>query len=94
MPDAYDRHPSPLATPAGLRRYVLLDAHHRVVPTKNMNQHEFRNRWPRDAALKIASRSQFYNINGTPVDEITIYLREIGPSGGRYGARSRCFWHA
>jgi hypothetical protein len=42
--------------------------------TKTQRPHLFNNRWPREAAKKVASRSEFYDTDET---EITIYLKEI-----------------
>jgi hypothetical protein len=68
-----------------MRRYVLLDAQHRPVHTENMGVHCYNNRWPRDAALKVASRARFYDMDGVKVDEISIYLREVATANVRYG---------
>lgn len=44
--------------------------------TDKNTPHIFNNRWPRDAALKAASRSDMYPDDSTIC---MIYLREIGP---------------
>ena len=67
------------------RRYVLLDAQHRPVMTENLGLHLFTNYWPRDAALKVASRTKFYEQDGVKREEISIFLREFVGNNPRYG---------
>lgn len=66
-----------------IRKYVLLDERHEFLVTSNKQgktsgYHYFHNRWPREAAMKVATRDEFYSgpEDGGP---IMIYLREIVP---------------
>jgi hypothetical protein len=66
-----------------LRKYVLLNEKHEFLLTttktgKVSGCHYFQNRWPREAALKVAARDEFYT---SPEDSgpIMIYLRETKP---------------
>lgn len=43
-----------------IRRFMLVDSTHQPILSNAGNQHIFRNRWPRDAALKVATRDEFY----------------------------------
>ena len=57
-----------------IRRFLLLTPDHQPLLSLSGHRHFFNNRWPRDAALKVASRNEFYPDG---VDEIEIYLREV-----------------
>lgn len=60
----------------GLREFILLDENHQpLVRPDTGRPYHFKNRWPRDAALKAASRDEFYS-DGTNV--ATIFVREVG----------------
>lgn len=60
-----------------MRSFTVLDFNHRQLKTENGNPHVFRNRWPRDAALKAASRSEFYP---SPMAHTAIlYVKELTP---------------
>lgn len=72
----YSEHP--------IRRFVLLNSKHEPIISPSGNTHVFKNRWPRDAAMKVATRSEFYNLPGEPGQDksdpsrpILIYLREV-----------------
>lgn len=59
----------------GIREFIIVDENHEPINRAvNDRPYHFKNRWPRDAALKAASRNEFYP-NGTTVT--TIYVREI-----------------
>jgi hypothetical protein len=57
-----------------IRRYMLLTPDHQPLLSESGHPHYFHNRWPRDAALKVASRSEFYTDGRTEID---IYHREV-----------------
>ena len=57
-----------------LRKYTLLRADHTPLLTTTGNPHIFMNRYPRDAALKVATRDEFY-AEGQPT--ITIFIQEL-----------------
>jgi hypothetical protein len=67
----YNNHP--------IRRFVLVNSKHEIVHSAAGNPHVFNNRWPRDAAMKVATRDEFYapNENGEAPDAILIHLKEI-----------------
>ena len=80
-----DRQPQPGVHPPGKRKYMLMDAQHQPLQTKPNSAHFFLNRWPRDAALKVAARTKFYPMDGQQrANEITIYLREVPLSSSSY----------
>lgn len=59
----------------GKRTFVLVDENHRpITRADNGKPFRFANRWPRDAALKAASRSEFYEPGR---ETTTIYVREV-----------------
>ncbi|CAM6032185.1 unnamed protein product, partial [Sphagnum compactum] len=60
-----------------VRRYILLDENHVPVRTNSDGYHVFQNRWPRDAALKVASRDEFYPRGPDDSTPFLIFLREI-----------------
>jgi hypothetical protein len=58
-----------------IRYYALLDKFHRPYRTGNDNIKVYKNRWPRDAAMKAATKNEFYP---TPeATETVIYVKEI-----------------
>lgn len=60
----------------GKRTFTLLDENHQQILRPNSNKpYRFVNRWPRDAALKAASRTEFYPAGQTIS---IIYVREVG----------------
>lgn len=67
----YEQHP--------MRRYALVNSKHQLIISPSGNPHVFNNRWPRDAALKVATRDEFYPIdeNGHRPEIILIHLKEI-----------------
>jgi hypothetical protein len=63
-----------------IRRFILVDAQHRPVLTPAGQFHVYNNRWPRDAAMKAATKDEMYPVHpatGAPVSETQIYLREL-----------------
>lgn len=62
-----------------MRRYVLVNSEHQIINSPSGNPHVFNNRWPRDAALKVATRDEFYPFdeNGNRPEVILIHLKEI-----------------
>lgn len=73
----YQHHP--------IRQFVLVNSLHSEILTPAGNSHIFKNRWPRDAALKVATRDEFYPLdeNGKRVDSIVIYLKEVMDERGK-----------
>ncbi|PJF16568.1 hypothetical protein PSACC_03617 [Paramicrosporidium saccamoebae] len=80
----------------GKRTFVLLDAdHNTIVRPDTLKPYRFNNRWPRDAALKAASKTEFYDVGRT---HTTIRVREILPDENASsvlvhvyeGTRKRC----
>ena len=66
-----------------VRKYVLLNERHEFLLTtaktgKQSGCHYFQNRWPREAALKVAARDEFY-ASSEDSGPIMIYLRETKP---------------
>lgn len=57
-----------------LRKYMLLKADHTPLLTASGNPHIFVNRYPRDAALKVATKNEFY---AEGQSTITIFIREL-----------------
>lgn len=71
-----------------IRRYVVLDEYHqpRISPFTHA-PHIFNNRWPRDAALKAATKDDMYaSTNDEDNTFCMIYLREVPPelNGANY----------
>lgn len=65
----------------GKRTFTLLDENHQPLLRPHSNKpYRFVNRWPRDAALKAASRSEFYAPGQTVC---IIYVREVDSSAQR-----------
>lgn len=63
-----------------IRQYTILDKYHQPYRTRTGNLVCYRNRWPRDAALKAATKDEFYD--GDPNKTTTIiYVKEIGNDG-------------
>ena len=63
-----------------IRYYALLDKFHRPYRTGNDNIKIYKNRWPRDAALKAATKDEFYPTSDST--ETVIYVKEIPGSFG------------
>lgn len=61
-----------------LRHYKLLDQYHNPILTSSGNPHIYINRWPRDAASKVATKSKFYSEN---FKSILIFLKETFSTG-------------
>lgn len=60
-----------------IRQYTILDKYHQPYLTRTGNPICYRNRWPRDAALKGATKDEFYD--GDPNKTTTIiYVKELG----------------
>ena len=60
------------------RKFILLDQFHQPLLTVNGSIRTFNNKWPREAALKVASRSEFYRFKTANSNEyITIYLAKF-----------------
>lgn len=61
-----------------IRRFILVDSAHQPLYTAANNLHIFNNRWPRDAAMKVATRDSTYPLNadGTPQESVIIHLKE------------------
>lgn len=60
----------------GLREFILLDENHQpLIRPDTGRPYHFKNRWPRDAALKAASRDEFYLDDA---EVTTIFVREVG----------------
>lgn len=58
----------------GMRSFIMVDAdHNELLRADTGKPYHFKNRWPRDAALKAASRNEFYKGAATTT---TIYIRE------------------
>jgi len=58
-----------------LRRYTVLDKEHQIIMNPvTRKPFFFKNRWPREAALKVASRQLFYQNGATTT---RIFLREV-----------------
>jgi len=57
-----------------IRRYMLLTPDHQPLLSESGHPHYFYNRWPHQAALKAASRSEFYSDGRSEID---IYIREV-----------------
>ena len=62
-----------------IRRYMLVDEYHNPILTDAGNPHYFNNRYPRDAAAKVASKGEFYQPGQ---HSILIFLREVPLEGG------------
>lgn len=59
----------------GLREFIMLDENHQpLIRPDTGRPYHFKNRWPRDAALKAASRDEFYLADSIIT---TLYVREI-----------------
>lgn len=59
----------------GKRTFVLLDENHQAMIRPDTGKpYRFSNRWPRDAALKAASKSELYE---DARNTTTIYVREV-----------------
>ena len=63
-----------------IRSYILVDKNHQPILNQNGNQKTFRNRYPRDAAMKVATKAEFYPTDDSFID---IYLRETVGEGDR-----------
>lgn len=57
-----------------IRKYVLVNEHHVPMLNPSGNQRVFNSRYPRDAALKAATKDEFYQ---TDKESSYIYLREL-----------------
>lgn len=66
----YSEHP--------IRKFILVDSKHQPMYTTASNLHIFSNRWPRDAAMKVATRDSTYPLNadGMPLDSAIVHLKE------------------
>lgn len=73
----YQEHP--------IREFVLVNSQHQEIVTPAGNLHVFKNRWPRDAALKVATKDQYYTVDeeGKMADSVMIYLKESMDGIGR-----------
>lgn len=58
-----------------MRKYMLIGANHEPILNRNGRIISFNNRWPRDAAMKVTSRDDFYP-HPESTGPITIYLKE------------------
>lgn len=67
----YQEHP--------IRRFVLVDSTHQMIRSEAGNLHVFRNRWPRDAALKVATKDEFYPLdeNNERATSAIIHIKEL-----------------
>lgn len=67
----YQEHP--------LRRFVMVDSTHQMIRSEAGNLHIFRNRWPRDAALKVATKDEFYPLdeNNERATSAIIHIKEL-----------------
>ena len=69
----YSEHP--------LRSFIIVDANHRPMRNPSGQLRIFKNRWPRDAALKAASKDEMYPILNAQTNEraptTSIYVREL-----------------
>lgn len=65
-----------------IRRFILVNEHHEPAMTDKGYYHVFNNRWPADAAIKVATKDFIYPEG---VDSVRVYLREI-PAEGKEGA--------
>lgn len=61
-----------------IRHYLLVDEFHRPILTDKGRHRIFRNRYPRDAALKVTSKDEFYTNDKTNID---IYLQDMDDEG-------------
>ena len=61
-----------------MRQFILVNSNHTEIVTSAGNLHIFNNRWPRDAALKVSTRDEFYPVDedGNRPDSIMIHLKE------------------
>ena len=73
----YQEHP--------LRRFVLVDSTHQMIRSDAGNLHVFSNRWPRDAALKVATKDEFYPLdeNNERVTSAIIHIKELLDQEGK-----------
>lgn len=62
-----------------IRKFILIDENHKPILNISSSPHIYNNRWPRDAAMKVATKNRFYP---TPdhTGPITIYIRELSSS--------------
>lgn len=69
-----------------MRRYVVVDEFHREITSDAGNIHILNNRWPREAALKVATHPEFF---GLPIlnegDFVVIRLKEMKRSNDNQG---------
>jgi len=75
-------HQSRMYSELPIRRFFLVNENHEPVLTERGGYRIFNNRWPADAALKVATKSFVYTNNAATA---RVYLREI-PSEGKEGA--------
>lgn len=75
-------HQSRMYSELPIRRFVLVNENHEPILTDRGHYHIFNNRWPADAATKVATKDFVY---GEGQESARIYLREI-PAEGREGA--------
>lgn len=73
----YQEHP--------IRRFALVDSTHQMIRSAAGNLHVFRNRWPRDAALKVATKDEFYPLdeNNERVTSAIIHIKELLDQEGK-----------
>lgn len=62
-----------------IRKFILIDENHKPILNASSSPHIYNNRWPRDAAMKVATKSRFYpTLDHT--GPIVIYIRELASS--------------
>ena len=73
----YQEHP--------IRKFVLVDSTHQMIRSDAGNLHVFRNRWPRDAALKAATKDEFYPLdeNNERTSTTLIHIKELLDQEGK-----------
>lgn len=60
-----------------IRKFILVDENHEPILTDKSAEHVFNNRWPIDAAIKVATKNFIYGDS----NNARIYLREIPAEG-------------
>lgn len=68
-----------------MRKFVLVDSTHQMIRSPAGNLHVFNNRWPRDAALKAATKDKFYPLDENDERSVTtlIHLKELLDQDGK-----------
>lgn len=61
-----------------IRRFVLVNENHEPILTNSNAYHVFNNRWPADAAIKVATKTFMYPPD---VTKVRAYLREVPAEG-------------